>query len=74
MPTTHKNDVVVMENAAFHKSQRTAELIKATGATLLFLPPYSPDIMPIEKTFGTIKRRRKLLPCHSIQQAINMYC
>ena len=73
-PLLTPNDVVVMDNAAFHKSQRTAELITATGATLLFLPPYSPDIMPIEKTFGTIKHRRQLLPCHSIQKAISMYC
>ena len=73
-PMLTANDVVVMDNAAFHKSQRTAELIQSTGATLLFLPPYSPDIMPIEKTFGTIKKRRQLLHNHSIEQAINMYC
>lgn len=73
-PLLGEMDVVVMDNAAFHKSQRTVEIIAATGATLLFLPPYSPDIMPIEKTFGTIKQCRRLLPNHSIEQAINMYC
>lgn len=72
-PLLSPNDVVVMDNAAFHKSQRTEALITATGATLLFLPPYSPDIMPIENTFGTVKKRRQLLPNHSIEQAISMY-
>jgi transposase len=72
-PLLTANDVVVMDNAAFHKSQCTAELIAATGATLLFLPPYSPDIMPIEKTFGTLKRYRQYNNHLSIDQCISNY-
>ena len=70
-PMLGPDDVVVMDNAAFHKSQRTAELIAQTGAILLFLPPYSPDIMPIEKTFGTLKKFRQYNNHLSIDQCIN---
>ena len=61
-----------MDNAAFHKSKKTQELIEATGAILLFLPPYSPDIMPIEKTFATLKQVRRYNNTGSIDQIINM--
>jgi transposase len=72
-PMLTENDVVVMDNAAFHKSARTAELIAKSSATLLFLPPYSPDIMPIEKTFGTLKRYRQYNSNLSIEQSIQSY-
>ena len=48
--------VVVMDNAAFHKSQRTKELIDSVGCKLIFLPPYSPDLNPIEKFWANMKR------------------
>jgi putative transposase len=51
--------LVIMDNAAFHKSAETAALIEATGATLLFLPPYSPDFNPIEQDFAALKKRRE---------------
>jgi putative transposase len=73
-PLLSENDVVIMDNAAFHKSATTRQLIHSTGAKLLFLPPYSPDLNPIENTFGTIKKCRQHLPNHSIELAINMYC
>jgi transposase len=41
-------DVVVMDNASFHKSKKTIELIGSSGCEVLFLPPYSPDFNPIE--------------------------
>ncbi len=41
--------VVVMDNAAFHRSQKTKELIESVGYKLILLPPYSPDLNPIEK-------------------------
>lgn len=47
---------VVMDNAAFHKSQRTKELIESVGCKLIFLPPYSPDLNPIEKFWANMKR------------------
>ena len=41
--------VVVMDNASFHKSQKTQELIESVGCRVVFLPPYSPDLNLIEK-------------------------
>jgi transposase len=48
--------VVVMDNASFHKSQNTRELIESIGCKLIFLPPYSPDLNPIEKFWANMKR------------------
>ena len=48
--------VVIMDNASFHKSQRTRELIESVGCKLVFLPPYSPDLNPIEKFWANMKR------------------
>ena len=50
------NQVVIMDNASFHKSQRTKELIKSVGCRIIFLPPYSPDLNPIEKFWANMKR------------------
>ncbi len=51
---------VVMDNAAFHKSVKTKELIESVGCKIIFLPPYSPDLNPIEKFWANIKRWIKL--------------
>ncbi len=48
--------VVVMDHAAFHKSQKTRELIESVGCKLIFLPPYSPELNPIEKFWANMKR------------------
>lgn len=48
--------VVVMDNAAFHKSQKIKNLIESVGCTIIFLPPYSPDLNPIEKFWANMKR------------------
>lgn len=46
---------VIMDNAAFHKSKRTRELIEEAGCYLLFLPTYSPDLNPIEHCWHKVK-------------------
>ena len=48
--------VVVMDNATFHKSAKTKTLIESAGCSILFLPPYSPDLNPIEKFWANMKR------------------
>jgi len=48
--------VVIMDNASFHKSQKTKELIESVGCKLIFLPLYSPDLNPIEKFWANMKR------------------
>jgi transposase len=49
-------DVVVMDNLASHKHPRVRQLIESAGATLLYLPPYSPDFNPIEMIWSKVKR------------------
>jgi transposase len=45
-----------MDNASFHHSEGVRELCLRAGAKLVFLPPYSPDLNPIEEFFGDLKR------------------
>jgi transposase len=47
--------VVVMDNLSSHKGPRVRELVEERGCTLLYLPPYSPDLNPIEEAFSKIK-------------------
>jgi len=54
-PTLNKGDVVIMDNLAAHKSKAAQKAIKARGAWILFLPPYSPDLNPIEMAFAKLK-------------------
>ena len=50
------NQVVIMDNASFHKSKRTKDLIESVRCKVVFLPPYSPDLNPIEKFWANMKR------------------
>lgn len=54
-PTLAKGDVVVMDNLPAHKIAGVREAIEAAGASLLYLPPYSPDFNPIEMAFSKLK-------------------
>ena len=54
-PTLRAGDVVVMDNLSSHKRPKVRDLIEATGAHLLYLPPYSPDFNPIENMFSKLK-------------------
>ena len=47
---------VVMDNAAFHRSQKARDLIQSVGCKVIFIPPYSPDFNPIEKFWANMKR------------------
>ena len=55
VPTLSQGDIVVMDNLSSHKGPRVEQLIKAAGAELRYLPPYSPDMNPIEKAFSKLK-------------------
>jgi transposase len=54
-PTLKPGDVVIMDNLRSHKVPGIREAIEAAGASVLFLPPYSPDLNPIEKAFAKLK-------------------
>lgn len=54
-PTLRAGDIVIMDNLRPHKNEGTLALIAAAGATVLFLPAYSPDLNPIEKMWSKIK-------------------
>ena len=55
VPTLHKGDVVILDNLAAHRSPKAAAILKDIGAWFLFLPPYSPDLNPIEMAFAKLK-------------------
>ena len=55
VPTLSPGDIVIMDNLSAHKSPAVRHAIKAAGAELRFLPPYSPDFNPIEMAFSKLK-------------------
>lgn len=65
VPELRPGDVVIMDNLSSHKRLQTRELIEDTGAELEFLPPYSPDLNPIEMVFSKIKQLLRKLGCRT---------
>ena len=61
VPTLKPGDVVVMDNLGSHKADSIRQAIKSAGARLIYLPPYSPDLNPIEQAFSKLK--------HSLRKA-----
>ena len=55
VPTLKRGDIVGTDNASVHKVTGVWEAIEAAGARLLYLPPYSPDLNPIERAFSKLK-------------------
>jgi transposase len=54
-PKLNRGQFVIFDNVNFHKSQEIIDIIEKTGAKVVFLPPYSPDLSPIEKMWSKIK-------------------
>lgn len=72
-PTLARGDIVVMDNLAAHKVAGVIEAIQARGAKVIFLPPYSPDLNPIEKCWSKIKtylRAAKARTREALEQAL----
>jgi len=63
LPKLPKRSVVILDNASFHKRQDTQLLFLENGHTLLYLPPYSPELNPIEHTWAQLKAIRRKLRC-----------
>ena len=77
-PTLNKGDVVVMDNLPAHKVAAAEAVIRESGAWVLFLPPYSPDMNPIELAFSKLKAHLKRLAmrtvddlCDGVAQALD---
>lgn len=58
-------DIVVLDNLSSHKSEHARKLIESCGARLIFLPPYSPDLNPIEMVFSKIKQLLRSVACRT---------
>ena len=65
-PTLRPGDIVVMDNLPAHKVAGIAETIAAAGAQLFYLPPYSPDMNPIEMAFAKLKAALRAQPARTI--------
>ena len=74
VPTLGKGEVVVMDNLGAHKVRGIREAIEAKGATVLYLPPYSPDLNPIEKCWSKLKTALRAIGARSreaLEEAIS---
>ncbi len=67
--------IVIMDNAPVHNKKALRTILKQNGHVLLPLPPYSPDLNPIEGSFGGMKKRREGMPMDtSIEDLVMSYC
>ena len=76
-PTLRPGDVVILDNLASHKSEKAGAALRERGAWFLFLPPYSPDLNPIEMAFAKLKahlRRIKARSIDALWQAVGNIC
>ena len=73
IPELRPGLVLILDNASFHKSAESKKLIEAAGCKLMFLPPYSPDLNPIEKCWANmkVKVRELLRQMSSLPDAID---
>jgi transposase len=73
IPQLKTGQVLIMDNATFHKSEESQRLIKNAGCRILFLPPYSPDLNPIEIFWANFKKmvRSNLEQLKTLAEAID---
>lgn len=77
LPVLKEGDVVVMDNLSSHKVAGVKEAIESVGATVLYLPPYSPDFNPIEQAFSKLKalvRKLKLRNMEDLWKSLGELC
>ena len=69
VPALKPGDIVIMDNLGSHKAKAIRDAITAAGARLWFLPPYSPDLNPIEQTFAQVKHWMRMAQKRTIEEA-----
>jgi transposase len=67
VPTLKLGDIVVVDNLGSHKGQAVRHAIRAAGARLIFLPPYCPDLNPIEQVFAKLKTQLRKVDARSVE-------
>ena len=72
IPDLPDKSVIVMDNAAFHKSEKTKALLESKGHIIEFLPHYSPDFNPIENKWAQAKSIRRKLGCN-VEEVFKSY-
>ena len=70
IPELKPGDVVILDNLAIHKSETAAQLLISHGCWFLFLPPYSPDLNPIEMAFAKLKAHLRRIGARTFEQLI----
>src|SRR5207237_4192447 len=70
VPTLSPGDIVIMDNLGSHKGKAVRRAIRAAGAKLFFLPPYSPDLNPIEQVFAKLKHLLRKAAARTVEAAI----
>ncbi len=68
VPTLRSGDIVILDNLGSHKSKAVRQAIRAVGAHRLFLPPYSPDLNPIEQVFAKLKHWLRMAKARSVPE------
>jgi len=67
-PTLRPGDLVILDNLSSHKGARVSELVRGAQAELVYLPPYSPDLNPIELAFSKIKQALRSLAARTVDE------
>lgn len=70
-PTLSPGDIVICDNLSSHKSSEVRDALQQVGAEIAYLPPYSPDMNPIEMVFAKIKAYLRAKPSESIEKIIS---
>lgn len=76
-PTLEEGDLVILDNLPSHKSDKAKAILKDRGAWFLFLPPYSPDLNPIEMAFSKLKAHLRRIGARTIDdlwKAVGSIC
>ncbi|MDQ8209499.1 IS630 family transposase [Coraliomargarita sp. SDUM461003] len=69
-PTLSPGDIVICDNLSSHKSSEVREVLQEVGADIIYLPPYSPDMNPIEMVFSKIKAYLRAHPSESFERIV----